>query len=684
MNTLPKILVVEDDRVNAAILGRQLPKLGFEVCALVATGEEAVAQATAQKPDLVLMDIGLTGDMDGIQAAALIRRQYDIPVVYLTANSDETTLARAKTSLPSNYLIKPFKERELQVAIEMALLNHGLNRELRAAQDHLEQRVAERTEELAQAVESLHQEIEVRRRAEDQAREQADLLAKARDAIYVRDLSGIIGFWNRSAERLYGILAEDAIGQRAQLVLGEENGASIGIAAEATLKDGEWMGEIQQLTQSGQELIVESRWTLVRDEFGAPKTILVVNTDVTDKKRIGEQFMRTQRLESIGALASGIAHDLNNVFAPILMATELMEGSCSAENERILGMVKTTTQRGAEMVKQVLMFVRGGSNDMEPVFLGNLAYEVRRLMAETLPCAIEVSAKVAKDVHTILGETTQLHQLLMNLCVNARDAMPHGGELKIEVDEVVVGAAQARNNPDAEPGAYVRLVVSDSGTGIPPEVRAKIFDPFFTTKEIGKGTGLGLSTVVSIVRAHNGFLELESEVGRGTRFLVYFPASDAVQAEAESKANDVPPGQGELIVVVDDEHSIREITRLTLEVHNYRVLLASDGAEALSVYLQHREEVALVVTDVMMPVMNGRALAHALRKFDAKLPILAFSAADRSDPLIGNLSDEDIPVLKKPASQRQLLVAVADAISQMADDEDLSELAKSCSTHFTI
>jgi PAS domain S-box-containing protein len=684
MKTPPRILIVEDERLISLDLSRRLPKLGYEVCGIVPTGEEAVQKAGELRPDLVLMDICLRGEMDGIQAAEIIRETVDLPVMYLSANSDEATLSRAKLSHPSSYLLKPFKERELQIGIDMALLNHGLNTELRAAQENLERRVIERTEELARVNDALRIEVDVRKRMEAQAREQADLLAKARDAIYVRDLAGFISYWNRSAERLYGILAADAIGQRAQFVLGEESGASAGHAEQETLQRGEWTGELRHLNQAGQELVVESRWTLVRDEFGDPKTILVVNTDITDRKRIAEQFMRTQRLESIGALASGIAHDLNNVFAPILMATDLMADSDAADSAHILDMVRTTAQRGADMVKQVLMFVRGGASEMEPTCVDRLAHEVRRLMSETLPCTIQVSAQVAKDLPPVLGDPTQLHQLLVNLCVNARDAMPDGGELRLQLDEVALDESKAKENLGIKPGRFVRLVVADTGMGMTPEIRAKIFEPFFTTKEVGKGTGLGLSTVAAIVRSHGGFLEVESKVGRGTQFLIYLPVCEPLGAREEAPKDELPPGQGELIIVADDEHSVREITRLTLEVHNYRVMLANNGAEALSAFIQHREETALVITDIMMPMMNGRALIHALRQFDPQLPIVAFSAADRSNPLVGTLDEEGVPHLRKPATPHQLLTAVAEALRPKPPEMDLAAVAKSCSTHFSI
>jgi PAS domain S-box-containing protein len=677
MNKPPRILIVEDESLIALDLSRRLPKLGYEVCATVATGEDAVQKAAELKPNLVLMDICLRGAMDGIAAAEIIRQRSDVPVVYLTANSDEKTLQRAKLSRPSSYLLKPFKERELQIGIDMALLNHRLQTELREARDTLERRVAERTAQLSHANETLLAEVGVRKHAEALAREQADLLAKARDAIYVRDLGGAISYWNRSAERLYGVPEAEALGRSAPTLLGEECEANAAEAERDTLERGEWTGELRHRTRTGQELVVESRWTLVKDPAGAPQTILVVNTDITERKRIAEQFLRTQRLESIGALASGIAHDLNNVFAPILLATDLMLSSPDSDRDQIINLVKSAAQRGADMVKQVLMFVRGGSNDREPIAFNQLAEEVRHLLRETLPCSIRLTDQIPKELGMVLGDATQLHQVMINLCVNGRDAMPEGGELRLTVEEVEVDGVKAGEIGNVEPGRYVRLAVADTGTGMTPAVRAKIFDPFFTTKEAGKGTGLGLSTVATIVREHRGFVEVESQVGRGSRFLVYLPICEAPKREPEIAAADLPRGQGELVLVADNEHSVREITKLTLEAHNYRVLLAGDGAEALSVYVQNRGEVALVITDILMPIMNGRALIHALRKLTPAMPIVAFSGADRSNSLVGTLDDESLALLRKPATPGQLLTAVAAALrpAARADQPAVSRLA---------
>ena len=287
-------------------------------------------------------------------------------------------------------------------------------------------------------------------------------------------------------------------------------------------------------------------------------------------------------------------------------------------------------------------------------------------MQETLPCTIRVKAEITNDLGLVNGDATQLHQVLVNLCVNARDAMPDGGELRLQLNEAEVDEAKAQANGNLAPGRYARLVVGDTGTGIPPEVRDRIFDPFFTTKEVGKGTGLGLSTVATIVRNHKGFLEVESRVGRGTQFIIYLPLCETQPVETGPVVCDLKPGQGELIILADDDHSVREITKLTLEANNYRVMVASDGAEALSLYIQNPQDTALVISDVMMPIMNGRALTHALRKMAPHLPILIFTAAETSNSLVGSLEEEHVPMLRKPAQRNQLLATVAEVMHPVA------------------
>jgi PAS domain S-box-containing protein len=465
------------------------------------------------------------------------------------------------------------------------------------------------------------------RKSEEQIAEQASFLDKAQDAILVRDLEGRILFWNKGAERVYGWLRQEVVGRKvAELYYAdpkkfeESNGL--------TISQGEWSGELVHVTKDKREIIIEARWTLVRDSEGLPKSVLAINTDVTEKKKIEAQFMRAQRMESIGTLAGGIAHDLNNILAPILMSIDLLKRqSDSPETTKILQTIQVSAKRGADIVRQVLSFARGMEGQRIEVQPKHLLNDLENIIKDTFPKDIRLQFSVPNDIWTILGDPTQVHQVLLNLSVNARDAMPNGGNLAVSVQNCVLDEQYAVMHSHAKPGRYVKIKVSDSGMGIPPKLIDKIFEPFFTTKELSKGTGLGLSTVMAIVKSHGGVINVYSEQGKGTGFTVYLPAMElSTEALKEQSAlASMPRGNGETILVVDDEASILTITGQTLEAYGYRVLTATDGADALSIYLQNRDEIRVVLTDMMMPVMDGAALIHALMRINPVVRIIAAS-----------------------------------------------------------
>ncbi len=464
-----------------------------------------------------------------------------------------------------------------------------------------------------------------RRHAEEQIREQAALLDEARDAISVRDLDHRIRFWSKGAERVYGWTAAEAIGRDTPFLL-KADPAQLEEARRTILEKGSWIGESRLVRKDGQPVLIEARWNLIRDSRGSPKAILVIGTDVTETKKVEAQLLRTQRLDSIGTLAGGIAHDLNNVLAPILMSIEILKRSTTDErSRRLFATLETSAQRGADMVKQILTFARGVEGERMLLQPRHLVKDIEKMAGETFPKTIKVHTKAASDLWSVSGDATQLHQVLLNLVVNARDAMPDGGVLTIAAANVELDGDYSRLNVDAKPGPYVMLSVTDTGTGIAPAVVEKIFEPFFTTKEVGKGTGLGLSTTHAIVKSHGGFVHVYSELGKGSVFKVYLPASRGMAEAAGPRAQAIPVGNGELILVVDDEASIREIAKETLESYGYRVILAADGTEAVALFAQWKKEVGAVVTDMRMPFMDGAATIRALRKIDPKVRIIAAS-----------------------------------------------------------
>jgi two-component system cell cycle sensor histidine kinase/response regulator CckA len=428
-------------------------------------------------------------------------------------------------------------------------------------------------------------DITLRKQAEQKLRQQTTLLDIASDAIVVRDMQNIIQYWNKSAEKVYGWTAEEAMGRSSvDLLSSPKHIEEVSLAMEAVMTNGEWSGEMHHESKAGQTLTIEARWTLVRNEAGAPSGILAVNTNVTEKRTLEAQLLRVQRLESLGTLAGGVAHDLNNVLTPILMGVEGLSLQHQDEHtRRILEIIRTATQRGANIVQQVLSFARGVTGERTVVQLKHALREVQNIIQETFPRSIEIRGTIDKNLWPVQGDVTQLHQVLMNLCVNARDAMPQGGILSLAADNIALDEAYARMNLEARPIRYVVLKVEDNGIGMAPEVLEKIFDPFFTTKEPGKGTGLGLSTTRSIVKTHQGFITVYSEVGKGSSFHVYIPAAgQGSQESGEKEEAEIPRGHGELILIVDDEEAVREITQQMLETYGYRALSAEDGTEAMA------------------------------------------------------------------------------------------------------
>ena len=502
-------------------------------------------------------------------------------------------------------------------------------------------------------------DVTARQQAEARTLEQAALLDNANDAIYVTTLDCTILYWNRGAERTYGWTSAEALHRKTTALISPDAAAAEALAA-ILLKEESWSGERRQIKKGGGMVEVFSRLTLVRDKQGLPKSVFAINTDVTEKKQLETQFLRSQRLESIGALASGIAHDLNNVLAPIIMAAPLLQETVADPTARqLLRTVEASAQRGAAIVRQVLTFARGVEGERVSLDPRHLLREVERFAAETFPKGVRVDSDLAADLWPVLGDATQLQQALMNLCINARDAMPAGGTLTLEAANVVLDRAGAEKLRGAQPGSFACLRVCDTGTGIPPEIAAKIFEPFFTTKGVGKGTGLGLSTVLGIARSHGGFIHVATQVGKGSVFELYLPAAMAVPAE--SKRVSTPPwphAHGEGILVVDDEAAVREVARQAMMEFGYAVITAGGGTEALRIFGERRHEIQLVLTDMMMPEMDGPTLVAALRALEPAVRIVGISGASDQAGMPGPEMLALSAMLAKPFTIGELLAVI--------------------------
>ncbi|MCC5834418.1 MAG: PAS domain-containing protein [Opitutales bacterium] len=510
--------------------------------------------------------------------------------------------------------------------------------------------------EVISLVGTVH-DITERIQSQQQIAEQAALLDQTNDAVILRSMDHKIRFWNRGAEKIYGWSKDEALGTSIESLLYDDSSPFFS-ATEEVIEKGEWTGELQHRTKSGKRLTIRGRWTLIRNELGQPKSILAINTNVSEQKKLEMQFMRAQRMESIGTLAGGIAHDLNNLLAPILMGVDLLKRSQKNDsNSEILDNIELSAKRGAELVRQVLSFARGAEGAKIEVSPHHIIKEVGNIATNTFPKAIQTETLIAPNIWPILSNPTQLHQVILNLCLNARDAMPDGGELTISAENIQLAEGAVSLYDHVRPGPFVKIEVSDNGCGMPSDIVERVFEPFFTTKELSKGTGLGLSTVLGIVHGHGGFVSVYSEVGKGSTFKVYLPAAiepDNSPSPAE-EVKQLPRGAQQTVLIVDDESSILEVTRQMLEAFNYRVITAEDGAQAIGLFAVHANKIDVVITDMMMPIMDGAALIKAIKGIAPTLPIIATSglAVNGTSAKASNLGVKEF--LQKPYSADSLL-----------------------------
>lgn len=482
----------------------------------------------------------------------------------------------------------------------------------------------------------------------------------------VTDPEGVIQWVNPGFTALTGYTAAEAIGRNPRILKSGRHRPEFYTAMWTAIKRGEvWTGEVFNQRKDGVQYHERMTIAPVRDGNGIVAHYVAIKQDITEQKQLEQQLARAQRLESIGMLASGIAHDLNNIFAPILLSLELLKLKYPmADARRMLDTIESAGQRGAGIVKQVLTFARGIEGERTEVQPKYLVKELAQILGETLPRNIRVETELSAGLPPVLGDATQLHQVLLNLAINARDAMPSGGRLVLGARSLLVDAARAARNPPLKPGPCVAFTVADTGTGIAPEVLEHMFEPFFTTKPLGKGTGLGLSTVYGIVRSHGGAVEVETEIGKGTEFCVLLSAIPCAVSTLEAPG----PGPGAIkggsrrVLVVDDEETIRLVTVAALQRHGFVVETAGDGVEGLVKFLQRGSYVA-VVTDLMMPRMNGYEMAREIRHHAPLVPIIASSGMTgdsvATQPEAGLAALGIKTLLLKPYSEGDLMQALA-------------------------
>lgn len=706
------ILLVEDNLAEARLLKEVLKGAilsRFNLAHVKRLGE-AIATLETETFDVVLLDLTLP-DSEGLASLdSLIKHAPSLPVVVLTNTNDDELAIESVRHGAQDYLMK----RQINQEILVRSLRYAIERKqaaeaLREANEILEKRVQERTAALEMANELLRQEIEWRQRIQSRLElaQQAGKIASFEWLIQTNDI-----IWTAELEALYGLAPGSFDGQyegwmqsihpddrpkvEQELWQAIKNGQGLdtefrivcpqGGRRQKTsvlvsrTAEGYRLGQPNGRREEEESLLLdetscpltssccvagEIRWIAVKsslfcDQTGQPVRMIGIHMDITEKKQLEAQFLRAQRLESLGTLASGIAHDLNNILTPILAVVQLLPlklPNLNNNTQQLLKTLESSAQRGADLIKQILSFARGVEGKRVNLQIHHLLYEIEQIIHQTLPKSIDIHSNIPANLWTISGDTTQLHQVFMNLCVNARDAMPEGGNLQIIAQNFLVDEQYARMHIDAKVGAYVVVTVADSGMGIPPEILHRVFDPFFTTKEVGKGTGLGLSAVLGIVKSHGGFIDVQSEVNKGSVFKVFLPA---IESPIQETGHDLEllTGQQELILVVDDEAAITEITKTTLETYNYRVLTANDGIEAIALYAEYKDEIAGVLMDIMMPTMDGTTIIPLLHRLNPNVYVLAMSGLNSTEVVsqVQKLGFQGF--LSKPFTTKELLWAL--------------------------
>ena len=567
----PRILIVEDERIVATDLSKRLKAMGYEPVGRAASGEQAIALAGELKPDLVLMDIRLEGEMDGIAAAQEIRQRFHIPAVFLSAHSDETTLKRAKLAEPFGYLIKPFEDRELRATIEMARYKHGAEDALRKSAAHL-QFALETTETGAWELDLLNYSATL-------------TLTHAR----------IFGYQTPPPTWSYEQFLEH--------VTPEDRPEVDRTFRQAIATQADFRFDCRIRRRDGQVRWIWVRGGLERDPAGKATHMSGLVRDITERKQLEARAQRAQKMEAMSHLTGGVAHEFNNIVATIMMGLGLAKTTGPlGEDPELLGAMEGSCERAAGLVRQLLAASRQSLLCRQSLDLAATVARQLEALRPQLGEGIKVKFTSSPSLGRITADGALLEQVFRDLCLNAREAMRSGGVLRVDLREEEVGPEREESQLDARAGRFVRLTVSDTGCGMDDEIRQRLFEPFFTTKDVVPGAGLSLAAAQGIVRQHQGWVEVESQVGQGSTFRVYLPVEVPTEG-AVVKTSPAKSGAGAngTILLVEDEESLRKLTGKFLTRLGYPVLEAADGAAALAVWAAHAAEIGLIFTDMELP-----------------------------------------------------------------------------------
>lgn len=635
------IIVVEDEYVIAMEIQDRLEKLGYNVPAIITSGEKAVEKIPVIKPDLVLMDIKLKGEMDGIEAAEQIHTRLDIPIIYLTAYSDKKTLERAKITEPFGYILKPLEERELHTTIEIALYKHKMEKILKKNKEWF-----------------------------------STTLQSIGDAVITTDKKGKITFINSVAEILTGWKQEEALGKNSNKIfniINEKTDTKPSDIIQKVLKKGIVVGLANNsllISRQGEKIPIDDSAAPIKDDRGDIYGVVLVFRDITERKKLEEQLLHSHKMEAIGTLTGGIAHDFNNILTAIQVSTEmtLIEISDSTLKDKELYNTLVDINRhvkyGADLTRQLLLF--SSKHPMQPIHtdLNTLIKSILKMLRRLISEDIIIKTILDPKLLTITADQITIKQVILNLALNAQDAMPEGGKLIIKTENYVLDENENKKTFEAKPGKYVSISVIDSGIGIDQDTIHHIFDPFFTTKEIGNGSGMGLSVVHGIVKQHYGWLTVNSKPDKGTTFKIYLPAhSEKIQEPSKKQIiKKISKGKEERILVVEDDEIILKYVTKTLIKNGYKILSAKNSIQALKIFKKVYGDIDLLFSDVILPGGSGVKLVEKLLKLKPNLPVLLSSGYSDPKSQLTCIQKKGYRYIEKPYKISDLLKTIREVM----------------------
>ena len=624
----PTVLVIDDDPNNMDIVTDYLSERSYTI--LVAEdGESGVSRAEYARPDLILLDIMMPG-IDGFETCRRLKSlesTQDIPVIFMTALTETEHKVKGFEAGAVDYITKPFQREEVLARVSVHLRIRELTIRLQEAKGSLEKRVEERTAELAQTIDALHDQIVERKRGEEECVRLAQAIEQAAESVFITDSQWLFTYVNPAFEQMTGYVRDEVLGQSSTLLRSNALEPDYyNQIREIIDREQVWSGRLATRKKDGSFFETETTVSTVRDSKGAIANYVSIQRDITQELKLERELRHSQKMEAIGTLAGGIAHDFNNILTAVIGFTEMAQMKLPKDNPAAYDLVRAqeASFRARDLVAKILTFSRQSEQKLHPIQVTPVLEEVLSLLRSTMPTTIEIQTHIATDSKEdiILADPIQIHQVLMNLGTNAAHAMrDQGGVLSVSLSEIRADAQLVALYPELKPGNYVRLTVGDTGHGMEKNVRVRIFDPYFTTKKIGEGTGMGLSVVQGIIKNLGGAISVYSEPGQGTTFHIFLPKA-AGAAVDKVAAVDVPVHGTERILFVDDEEMLAELGQELLSSLGYQVTVALNSREALKLFLSTPQAFDLVITDMTMPGLTGKELAKELLAARPDLPII--------------------------------------------------------------